>query len=77
MEAIESTIVKLLSETSGDILEVETLINTFADSKKPCTDIGEKVDEAERACRRCKLRMYPYGETIVYAVLCGCRDVQY
>jgi dynein heavy chain len=78
MEAIESTILKLLSESSGDILEDETLINTLADSKKTSTEIGEKVAEAERASKEIDVASSGYipmakrSSTLYFAVADMC-----
>jgi len=47
MREIESSILKLLAESTGDILEDETLINTLADSKKTSTEVQLKLAEAE------------------------------
>eukprot|EP00961_Rhodomonas_salina_P215584 2912310-Rhodomonas_salina.1 len=47
MSEIESNILKLLAESTGDILEDETLINTLAESKKTSTEVSQKLQEAE------------------------------
>eukprot|EP01028_Stygiella_incarcerata_P009150 TRINITY_DN426_c0_g1_i1.p1 TRINITY_DN426_c0_g1~~TRINITY_DN426_c0_g1_i1.p1 ORF type:complete len:4140 (-),score=1088.60 TRINITY_DN426_c0_g1_i1:191-12610(-) len=47
LKVIEDQILKLLSESSGDILEDEVLINTLAKSKVTSDEINEKVKEAE------------------------------
>ena len=47
MTEIESNILRLLAESTGDILEDETLINTLAESKKTSTDVSIKLKEAE------------------------------
>ncbi len=47
MTELESNILKLLAESTGDILEDETLINTLADSKKTSSEVSEKLKEAE------------------------------
>eukprot|EP00960_Hanusia_phi_P037730 753088-Hanusia_phi.AAC.7 len=47
MTEIESNILKLLAESTGDILEDETLINTLSESKKTSTEVEEKLKEAE------------------------------
>jgi len=45
---IEDEILRLLSESSGDILEDEALINTLGKSKQTSNEINEKVKEAEK-----------------------------
>jgi len=47
MEEIENKILRLLSESEGDILEDETLIDTLSDSKHTANQISTKVAEAE------------------------------
>jgi dynein heavy chain len=47
MSEIESNILRLLAESTGDILEDETLINTLAESKKTSTEVAAKLKEAE------------------------------
>uniref|UniRef100_A0A7S0EN91 Uncharacterized protein n=1 Tax=Hanusia phi TaxID=3032 RepID=A0A7S0EN91_9CRYP len=47
MKEIEDTILRMLSEASGDILDDEGLINTLAASKKTSTEINEKLAQAE------------------------------
>ena len=46
LKDIESTILKLLSESSGNILDDEQLINTLAESKVTSSEIQAKADEA-------------------------------
>jgi dynein heavy chain len=47
LQEIADQILKLLSESTGDILEDETLINVLAESKATSTEINQKVLEAE------------------------------
>jgi len=47
MTEIESNILRLLAESTGDILEDETLINTLAESKKTSSEVSVKLQEAE------------------------------
>lgn len=47
MSEIESNILRLLAESTGDILEDETLINTLAESKKTSSEVAAKLKEAE------------------------------
>ena len=47
LKDIESTILKLLSESSGNILDDEALINTLDDSKKISKKTEESVKGAE------------------------------
>ena len=47
MQELESTILRMLSEASGDILEDESLINTLDASKKTSEEIKEKLAQAE------------------------------
>uniref|UniRef100_A0A0G4EZA7 AAA+ ATPase domain-containing protein n=1 Tax=Chromera velia CCMP2878 TaxID=1169474 RepID=A0A0G4EZA7_9ALVE len=47
LKDLEDTILRLLSQAEGDILEDETLINTLSASKKTSIEINEKVREAE------------------------------
>ena len=47
MTELESNILKLLAESTGDILEDETLINTLSESKKTSTEVSQKLKEAE------------------------------
>jgi dynein heavy chain len=47
MTEIESNILRLLAESTGDILEDETLINTLAESKKTSTEVASKLKDAE------------------------------
>jgi dynein heavy chain len=44
---LEAKILKMLSESEGNILDDEDLINTLADSKVTSLAIGERVAEAE------------------------------
>jgi len=46
LKDIESTILKLLSESSGNILDDEGLINTLAQSKVTSNEIENKAKEA-------------------------------
>ena len=46
LKDIESTILKLLSESSGNILDDEGLINTLAQSKVTSNEIQQKAEEA-------------------------------
>jgi len=48
LKDIESTILKLLSESSGNILDDEGLINTLAQSKVTSNEIQVKAEEAEK-----------------------------
>jgi len=48
LKDIESTILKLLSESSGNILDDEGLINTLAQSKVTSNEIQEKAAEAAK-----------------------------
>jgi len=48
LKDIESTILKLLSESSGNILDDEGLINTLAQSKVTSNEIQVKADEAAK-----------------------------
>ena len=45
---IESTILKLLSESEGNILDDEGLINTLAQSKVTSNEIAVKAEEAAK-----------------------------
>lgn len=47
LQRLEATILQKLSESSGNILDNEELINTLSDSKSKATRIKEKVVEAE------------------------------
>ena len=47
LAVLEAKILKMLSESEGNILDDEELINTLADSKVTSTAIGERVAEAE------------------------------
>ena len=47
MQELESQILRMLSEASGDILDDESLINTLDQSKKTSEDIAEKLAQAE------------------------------
>ena len=47
LKDIESRILRLLSESSGNILDDEELINTLGDSKFTSNIINERVKEAE------------------------------
>eukprot|EP01084_Bolivina_argentea_P240872 404515_1 len=47
LEEIEDKILKLLSESKGDILEDENLINVLSDAKKTSSEINIKVREQE------------------------------
>eukprot|EP00762_Andalucia_godoyi_P002130 ANDGO_02526.mRNA.1 Dynein-1-beta heavy chain len=47
LKTIEDEILRMLSESSGDILEDEALINTLAKSKETSVEINAKVAEAE------------------------------
>ena len=47
MKEIEDTILRMLSEASGDILDDESLINTLSESKKTSIEINTKLAEAE------------------------------
>jgi dynein heavy chain len=47
MTELESNILKLLAESTGDILDDETLINTLSESKKTSTEVSQKLKEAE------------------------------
>ena len=47
LQRLEATILQKLSESSGNILDNEELINTLSDSKGKATRIKEKVIEAE------------------------------
>ena len=47
MKEIEDTILRMLSEASGDILDDESLINTLSESKKTSLEINTKLAEAE------------------------------
>jgi dynein heavy chain len=46
MEEIENKILRMLSESEGDILEDESLIDTLSDSKHTANQIQKKVAEA-------------------------------
>ena len=48
LKALETKILKMLSESGDDILDDEGLINTLSDSKKTATVIGERVKESEK-----------------------------
>ena len=48
LQDIEDKILKLLSESTGDILDDEELINTLADSKTTSAIIKERVQESEK-----------------------------
>jgi len=47
MQELEATILRMLSEASGDILDDESLINTLDASKKTSEEIKEKLAQAE------------------------------
>jgi len=47
LKQLEETILKLLSESSGNILDDEVLINTLAESKETSTAVNLRVKEAE------------------------------
>jgi dynein heavy chain len=47
MQDLEATILRMLSEASGDILDDESLINTLDASKKTSEEIKEKLVQAE------------------------------
>ncbi|RYH31858.1 hypothetical protein EON65_01740 [archaeon] len=47
LQLLESKILQLLSESEGNILDDEVLINTLSESKITATSIGERVAEAE------------------------------
>ena len=71
MTEIESSILKLLAESTGDILEDETLINTLAESKKTSTEIAQKLEDAEVTEReidqlRMKYTPVAFRSTILY-----------
>ncbi|GBG25533.1 Dynein heavy chain 6, axonemal [Hondaea fermentalgiana] len=48
LKDIESKILRMLSESKGDILDDEELINTLADSKTTSAIISERVAESEK-----------------------------
>lgn len=48
LKDIESKILRMLSESKGDILDDEELINTLADSKTTSAIISERVTESEK-----------------------------
>ena len=47
LQALEDKILKMLSESEGNILDDEVLINTLSESKLTATAIGDRVAEAE------------------------------
>jgi dynein heavy chain len=47
LQLLEAKILKLLSESEGNILDDEVLINTLSESKLTAISIGERVAEAE------------------------------
>merc|ERR1719473_1023176 len=47
LKKLEDTILKLLSESSGNILDDEVLISTLAESKNTATAVNARVAEAE------------------------------
>lgn len=47
LQMLEAKILQLLSESEGNILDDEVLINTLSDSKTTALTIGERVAEAE------------------------------
>ena len=47
LQMLEAKILQLLSESEGNILDDEVLINTLSDSKATAITIGERVAEAE------------------------------
>mmetsp|Transcript_47704 Transcript_47704/g.108527 ORF Transcript_47704/g.108527 Transcript_47704/m.108527 type:complete len:1551 (-) Transcript_47704:45-4697(-) len=49
LKQLEDKILKLLSESSGNILDDEVLINTLAESKETSTAVNQRVAEAEEA----------------------------
>eukprot|EP00928_Gymnodinium_smaydae_P068046 TRINITY_DN5109_c0_g4_i2.p1 TRINITY_DN5109_c0_g4~~TRINITY_DN5109_c0_g4_i2.p1 ORF type:complete len:3873 (+),score=1233.23 TRINITY_DN5109_c0_g4_i2:1305-11621(+) len=49
LQQLEERILKLLSESSGNILDDEVLINTLAESKETSTAVNIRVKEAETA----------------------------
>ena len=49
LKSIEDTILRLLKEAKGNILDDEVLINTLAESKKTSVIIEKKVAEAAKA----------------------------
>jgi len=71
MTELESNILRLLAESTGDILEDETLINTLAESKKTSTEVSLKLKEAEVTERdidetRVKYTPVAFRSTILY-----------
>lgn len=47
LQSLEAKILQLLSESEGNILDDEVLINTLSDSKRTSITISERVAEAE------------------------------
>lgn len=71
MTELESNILKLLAESTGDILEDETLINTLSESKKTSSEVAQKLKEAEVTEKdiddtRVKYTPVAYRSTILY-----------
>ena len=48
LKDLQSKILKLLAESTGDILDDDVLINTLADSKKTANIIADRVSESEK-----------------------------
>lgn len=48
LQEIEAKILRMLSESTGNILDDEELINTLANSKTTSSIIKERVEESER-----------------------------
>lgn len=74
LQEIEAKILKMLSESTGNILDDEELINTLANSKTTSSIIKERVEESEKTEReineaREKYRSAATRGSIIYFVI--------
>lgn len=74
LQEIEAKILKMLSESTGNILDDEELINTLANSKTTSSIIKERVEESEKTEReineaREKYRAAATRGSIIYFVI--------
>ena len=76
MQQLEAKILQMLSESEGNILDDEVLINTLSESKLTSIAISERVSEAEvteQEINDTRSRYYPVATrgSIIYFVIAG------
>lgn len=80
LQDIEDNILKLLSGSTGDILDDEELINMLADSKKTSQEINERVAESEVVEKEIDAARQAYlpvatRASLLYFSICGLASI--